>query len=56
MCGSLDASLHRAASWGKTQKVDGVMAYTPILLDDDREGHQPLQGTTTKTHNTLERH
>jgi hypothetical protein len=38
-CGSIDASLHREASSVKLKKVDGEVAYTPILLDDDRAGH-----------------
>jgi hypothetical protein len=40
---------------GKTQEVDGTVAPTPILLDDYREGHQPLHRTTTQTHSKLER-
>jgi hypothetical protein len=55
MCGSIDASLHRAASWDEIKKVDGAVASTPILLEDDREGHQPLHITTTQRHNTFER-
>jgi hypothetical protein len=40
---------------GKTQEVDGAVASTPRLLDNDREGHQPLHRTTTQTHSKLER-
>jgi hypothetical protein len=40
---------------GKTQEVNGVVASTPRFLDDNREGHQPILGTTTQTDNTLER-
>jgi hypothetical protein len=40
---------------GKTQKFDGSVASTPILLDNNIEGNQPLQGTTTQKHNTLKR-
>jgi hypothetical protein len=40
---------------GKTQEVDGAVAPTPRLLDDDREGHQPLHRTLTQTHSELER-
>jgi hypothetical protein len=40
---------------GKTQEVDGAVASTSRLLDDDREGHQPLHRTTTQTHGKLER-
>jgi hypothetical protein len=39
---------------GKTQEVNGVVALTPVLLDSDREGHQPLHQTTTQTNSTLE--
>jgi hypothetical protein len=37
---------------GKTQKVDGAVSFTPRLLDDDREGHQPLQKPFGVTFNT----
>jgi hypothetical protein len=53
-----NVSLNRCISsygsiMGKTQKVDGSVASTPRLLDNDREGHQPLHRTTTQTHNML---
>jgi hypothetical protein len=40
---------------GKDQEVDGAVASTPRLLDDDRDGHQPLHRTTKQTHSKLER-
>jgi hypothetical protein len=40
---------------GKNQEVDGAVASTPVVLDDDREGHKPLHQTTTQTHSKLER-
>jgi hypothetical protein len=40
---------------GKTQEVDGAVAPTPRLLEDDREGHQPLHGAPTQTHSKLKR-
>jgi hypothetical protein len=40
---------------GETQEVDGAVAPTSIILDDDREGHQPLHRTLTQTHSKLER-
>jgi hypothetical protein len=39
---------------GQTQKIDETMAFTSRLLDEDREGLQPLQRTTTQTKNTIE--
>jgi hypothetical protein len=39
---------------GKTQEVNGAVAFTPILLDDDREGHQPLDRTLKQMHSKLE--
>jgi hypothetical protein len=51
-CGSTDASLHRA---GQTQKIDGLTALNSRLLDDNREGCQPLHITTTQKNNTIER-
>jgi hypothetical protein len=33
---------------GGTQKIEGMMAFTSRLLDDDIEGRQPLHRTTTK--------
>jgi hypothetical protein len=35
---------------GKTQEVNGVVAPASRLLDDNREGHQPLQITPKKMH------
>jgi hypothetical protein len=40
---------------GKTQEVNGVVAPTPRLLEDDREGHQPLHRALTQTYSKLER-
>jgi hypothetical protein len=40
---------------GKTQEVNGAVAFNPRLLDDDREGNQPLHITSTQMHSKLKR-
>jgi hypothetical protein len=40
----------------KAQEVNGAVAPTPRIMDDDREGHQPLHRTITQTYSKLERH
>jgi hypothetical protein len=39
---------------GKTQEVNGAVAPASRLLDENREGHQPLQRTPTQTNIKLD--
>jgi hypothetical protein len=39
---------------GKTQKIDGSMAFASRLLDENREGCQPIHITTTQKNITIE--